>query len=382
MKPLIRLFLLVLMGSGIVGYGAWGQPVRIDLIKGLETKGSIRLSEIAQELRYVKLETTKDCLINRVNRLYSYRGEWFLRQGSILRFDKDGRFLNTISGPGKGPAEYIELAGIGFNTKNDHLFMIDGPTGKAMEFSLDGKFVGWVKNKGIKTLLVNDDFFANYFSVRGLGFSKGYRVTIVSLDGKIRQKLLKQDPSEFRNDINMQEARFYVYKDSVTCWENISDTVYRIGPDLKVIPRYFLDFGKEATPLYFKVPISSPDYTKEFTKYTQVFNFIETEKYLFFNMWRKGVPSAVVYRKSDGYCFSIDMNEGIMNDLDPDCYFWPMGVTDDGQLYMIGQVTDLKESLNQKNTSGAIRKQGSAYRQIVENSLIDDNPILIVVKLK
>jgi len=162
-----RIAILVMSFIILSGTPIFSQPVTIDLIKGCETKGTIKLSDLAEKISYVKLETMKDCLIDdHTSSLFFFGDNWFIPQGGILRFDQDGKFLNKISGRGKGPAEYIELSGVGFNAENNHVYLINRLTGKALEFSLDGKFIGDVKNASTNSVLYNNQYFVNIFPIR------------------------------------------------------------------------------------------------------------------------------------------------------------------------------------------------------------------------
>ena len=380
-----RLTILVMSVIILAGAQIRSQPVTIDLIKGCETKGSIKLSEIADHISYVKLETTKDCLIGaHANKLYFYKNNWFIQQGRFLRFDSNGKFLNAISGRGKGPGEFIELSGAGFNAKNDHLYVINRLTDQAMEFSLDGRLVGNIRNVSVKSIPLNNQYFVNSFPVNGLFLSDGYRITIVSLDGKIQKKLLKQDLAKMNAYIPIIASQLKVYQDSVTCWDAISDTIYRIGSDLNLTPRFILNFGKEAVPFYLRVPNNGPDVIPELEKYSHVMSFIESEKFLFFEVDRKGKFLGLLYDKSNGRCFSMDFGgKSIVNDLDPDFLFWPQGITDDGRLFMIADVADLKVRFAGSPANGnSSAETGKTLRKIVGNSKDDDNPILILLTPK
>jgi len=376
---------IILIFFEFISTAVFSQITTIDILKRLEKKGKISLSEIADQISYVKLETTKDCLIGRTNKLYFYKDNWFIRQGRILRFDQNGKFLNQISGRGKGPSEFIDLSGVGFNAKNDHLYLINRLTDKAMEFSLDGSFICDINNnKGFLTVPFHDDCFVNYFPIRALFLSDGYRITVVSLDGKIQKELLKQDVSKINGNLSIQNSNLCFYKDSVTCWEGISDTIYRISRDSKITPRYILNLGKETTPFYLKVPNSSPEFRRESDKYSFVLSFVESDRFLFFEVSRKGVPCFMVYNKTNGNSFCIEASlYAITNDLDQGCNFWPLGATDDGRLYSIAQVSDLKE-LYGGSPSNSIpsTKTDKSLKSIVENSKEDDNPILILITPK
>ena len=71
------------------------------------------------ESRLIQLETNDSLLFNgKASYLYVTSDYLFvadLKQKIILRYDKQGKFINKINRKGQGPEEYITLANIYFN---------------------------------------------------------------------------------------------------------------------------------------------------------------------------------------------------------------------------------------------------------------------------
>lgn len=138
----------------------------------------VPLSEAVRELRIVPLETTAECLVGNVESIQIMGDDIFVLdlQSGILRFSKDGKFLNKIGTRGQGPGEYVwpkglltnEKAGlIGIQESNDQADMVKW-------YSLDGKFVR--EQPAEKQLLYYGsngyvfNFKDNYFAVDPLAF--------------------------------------------------------------------------------------------------------------------------------------------------------------------------------------------------------------------
>ena len=83
-----------------------GVPV-IDLASEVGRGKVIDLSEVASDIRYVKLETTKESLIGQFPRVFYENGRIYVfsTRQIIKVFDKDGRFLFTFDKRGRGPNE-------------------------------------------------------------------------------------------------------------------------------------------------------------------------------------------------------------------------------------------------------------------------------------
>ncbi len=67
---------------------------------------SIRLSEFVDRVEYVKLETSKECLLS--SAIYLVGNKYIVAvqpygPAQVFLFDRSGKFLRKIGGEGKGP---------------------------------------------------------------------------------------------------------------------------------------------------------------------------------------------------------------------------------------------------------------------------------------
>ena len=73
---------------------------------------NLKMSDLFSDIKYVKLETTSESLIQYINRVLDFDGNLLVvdrDNQSLLLFDKDGRFIKKIAGQGKGPGEYSKM---------------------------------------------------------------------------------------------------------------------------------------------------------------------------------------------------------------------------------------------------------------------------------
>lgn len=111
----------------------------------MKTENSpIRLSEVADSIRYIPLETSDSCLVGSVDKmLRTAKGEYILvdqeKSRAIYVFDAAGHFLNRIGKCGKGPAEYsmIEDVTYGF----DAVYVWDNVQDKILKYHTDGTWI-------------------------------------------------------------------------------------------------------------------------------------------------------------------------------------------------------------------------------------------------
>ncbi len=101
----------------------------------------VNLSEIAEKVFPVNLETTELSLINRiisVEILNNYIYIWHDFKNELLMFNLNGEFVKQVGRMGKGPGEYIGIHGMTANAENN--ILIINKTG-IMTFYINGNFV-------------------------------------------------------------------------------------------------------------------------------------------------------------------------------------------------------------------------------------------------
>ena len=105
----------------------------------------IFLSEIADSIHYVALETNKNCLLS-----YAYgniiNSGFIFFQTPILYFSSEGKFINKIGSIGGGPEEYLPTAGTIVENLNNIIYVRDrGHLNDYVKYSIDGKYIGRIK---------------------------------------------------------------------------------------------------------------------------------------------------------------------------------------------------------------------------------------------
>ena len=105
----------------------------------------VPLSEAVRELCIVPLETTAECLVGNVQSIQIMGDDIFVLdlQSGILRFSKDGKFLNKIGTRGQGPGEYLYAKGLLTNEAAGEIGIQEssGVADMVKWYGLDGKFL-------------------------------------------------------------------------------------------------------------------------------------------------------------------------------------------------------------------------------------------------
>ena len=110
-----------------------------------ETEYSIkeyRLEDIA-DISYIPLETPEGKVLGNVRLVNRFLTEddIFLGDGQIFRFDKTGRFLNTIGKIGRGPGEYTFLHNFCLDENKRQVYILAGFERKMIVCDYDGNFI-------------------------------------------------------------------------------------------------------------------------------------------------------------------------------------------------------------------------------------------------
>ena len=104
------------------------------------------LSEIAEKVDMIKLETTSNSLIQEIIYVEILNDHYFIYHGvysEVLMFDLNGQFVKKVGQIGRGPGEYIALTGIAVDAESRKLLV---NSRELMMFNEDGIFVESVEH--------------------------------------------------------------------------------------------------------------------------------------------------------------------------------------------------------------------------------------------
>lgn len=92
----------------------------IDIEAAVGTGRVMELSEIADKVQYVPLETTKESLVNGGIITLSYVNGliYVMDMSQVKIFDSNGKYLSTVNRQGRGPEEYTDIINAGVFPEN------------------------------------------------------------------------------------------------------------------------------------------------------------------------------------------------------------------------------------------------------------------------
>ncbi|MBR3626102.1 MAG: 6-bladed beta-propeller [Bacteroidaceae bacterium] len=108
-----------------------GLPV-INLSENVKEVSTLNLSDAAERVEIVKLETSDKSILSNIFKLEVTDNDiWIahMRDERIYRFSHEGKFLNTVGKQGDGPGEYVRLHNFIIDDKKKEVYVISALKG-------------------------------------------------------------------------------------------------------------------------------------------------------------------------------------------------------------------------------------------------------------
>ncbi|MDO9680544.1 MAG: 6-bladed beta-propeller [Bacteroidales bacterium] len=129
MTKALLLTLVVLSTACQSNHNTQPKDLRIIDVEGGVGKGRlVKLSEIAESIEYIPLETNSEAVVGKIfaDRIFYEKDCFYLmeRSISIIIFDRCGQYLNKISKYGRGPQEYDAAFTVDFDLKTGNISVL------------------------------------------------------------------------------------------------------------------------------------------------------------------------------------------------------------------------------------------------------------------
>jgi hypothetical protein len=372
-KVVVKSFCLLLSFCTNVLHAQNNQVVEINLISAKDYQYQLKLSDIAESVEYIPLETHKQSIIGdragaTLTDDYIFIGQY----GAVLQFDKNGKFVRQINKVGQGPGECFARCSA-FDEKNQLIYLYNNFTERIMIYGYDGKFKRSFKDSsegGFADGMICDEK-GNLLLSYNISIGMKYNYVVVDPNGKIIYKDLHYKDETKKERIKyvliiegykaiypFDETLFY-YKIKFSN-QLLSDTVFRIMSDYKSIPSHIITIPETK---------HSIGRVMESSRYFYVFHSISNDNFL------------SLYDKQIGKLIS-NAEWTIINNIDggPD-----IEISDhNGGRYawQLVQPFKLREKLIESKTNVLYPEKQKALKELVNRLDDEDNPVLMIVKLK
>lgn len=396
MKPYISLLLLTLLAcnSGTKNAEDSQQFFVIDYEAALNNKKSINLTDIAESVSYIPLQTDSNCLVSGRPSFSFTRDYIFVAiRDRVLMYDNEGRFIRRIGTPGKGPNEIDLVVGSSLLEKEKLIIIKTLATNKLLFFDYEGNCVETLSSPPAFFVfpLHKDTFLA--YDMCSMGHEDYFfRLTTRVNDtlAYVRNSFKWENNTGFRMLFFYDLKAYYNYCDRsyFKCMHN--DTVFTISGE-RIVPAYLINLGKYQLPIEWRP--ENPNSKEQFERvqgerfYASSF---ENSNRIFItsNNYKDDMPRYVLYDKESGLGTYLvkesDESSGFINDWDNGTEFWPEGSVDDHTLYMAIspiQIKELVESEEFKN-GAADEKNKKALIDLAGRLKEEDNAVVMIVTLK
>ena len=380
----------------------------IDLSKDFtgSTCDNLLLSDIVEDVEYVQLETTDDCLIGSSTSyaltekdIYALNKRFTKEE--LFRFDRStGKFISKIGQIGQGPKDMLQPSGV--YADDTHVYVPSNITNKVYVYQKDGTFVKSValgRCIGEQISVVQgkyiichpgQDFEASENYEEG-NRNLYYGAKILDMDGNILMAKSDTLPGKKPSVTLDWTPKTWYYNGELNFYNEIDATVY-VANEKGIFPRYKFKLGENQWVTTGKV-------TKEFMNYIKFHRFYETSDYLFI-YWNQ--HEKAYFARFDKKTERLDVQEqepvglrlwhlfakGPQNDIDG-CRtdFSPGGPTCDimGSIMRIDITSDNLEKNRdalEKAENVKFPEKRQQLLKMLDERKDDDNPILVIYKLK
>ncbi len=360
----------------------------INLDEALKNKGEMLLSEIAVDIDIVKLETTSDCYFYKPLDIQLINGRIYFYDKKINEFfiyDEDGMFIRKFGKHGKGPNEFVNIKKFTFNSNKDELIVYTQEK-KIIKYDLDGELIeSIIIKENPFTILPYKNCYLGYYPAPTCLENKGYALSLIGKNGELQKRFFNELCCESRDAILFNGL--YPYKNELRFWDCAYYMVYGISQDFEISRLYNFSSKKKMPKQYFS-SLESFQYAAK--TYLTIQNIVESDDYLFIKGRYQsfGTGMYVVYDKKNKESISLqddDFNKiGIRDDMLSSLYFWPFENLTNGKLVFSVEVLELKEKLDNidKGQNFLLKEKHEQFRNIIDSSNINDNPILFIVKIE
>lgn len=231
---------------------------------------------------FIPLETTDSSVVAKIAQIETTSDAyWIVGSGTILKFDKQGKFIGKFGQKGQGPEEYISAKRVQVDEANNNVFVMDYFGRKMVVYDLNGKFVRTFPLPPFQYITSFSLFDGNLY--------------FYGVENSVAPALIKVNATDLKTDTISKPSREMNYGEGlmgstymssidkdIYLYHYFNDTIFHVQPDNKLTPAGFVNMKD----LYFDYEeITFDDDGKPIRKTSQprafTTNFVNTDRYYF-----------------------------------------------------------------------------------------------------
>ena len=356
------------------------------------------LSDYFKDVRAIKLEDNEKALIGTISKLIVFDEHLFVLDKSVSKslfvFNKEGLFIRKFGSVGGGPEEYIKLSDFTIDTDKKIFYLLDPHTQKINSYDIaSGKFINSVRIKNdyvrsyhiqfVAGKLYADAYFPmeseNNFLLRNIDLSTGEQDSCWLSTAEYNKGWgeLYFNRQSFFIPTNISSAGFnQIFMDMV-----VSITSEGVSPHLIIKSKDLLtEKDLEGTKGHSASDrISS---LMEIDKIQGINNYLEFDKYVYFNFLKKGTFNTVLFdtntktaQISGAFIDDLVYTKDPVNAISPRFYF-----ADSNKAYGILQSVDI-ERFTRLTKNGYLSNAMKLNEDLIKLTE-DSNPVIFCYECK
>jgi hypothetical protein len=379
-------------------------------------KGSIvNLSEIASDIKYVRLETNAESVIGNVWNVKLSKGKIYVSDNkyTISIFSEDGKFIKKFSRVGRGPEEYVDISTFQVNDTDGGIEIMDR-SGRIIRYDSDGNFIEVIdkvyqKARSQSFVKISDFIVSGWYQTSRLEGQMEFKYGVTAYVDSLN--ILSEKITTSLSSMKMQQVNggmavymridppyLIKHKDEVKFMMAECDTIFGIDSKGQISDKYVLGYGKYHSPK----DMDYDTHTNNESNFVSLSTaFSETDRFLLliFNL-RAMAPEPIertskgldgkenitkntnvyaIFDKKKGNLTFLNQPEkgtmGFKEDIKGGFPFWPRFTGNQGEFVNFRNAIDIIIEA-EKNPDDAFMNELAS--KLTEN----DNPVLIIVTPK
>jgi hypothetical protein len=364
-------------------------PFHVDLNQDPNNFRKVPLSEVADSIQYIALETSEECFFSSARKIVLTPDFIFIHDfDGLFKFDRKGKFICKIGSKGNGPGEYKNIRTFTADPDKELLFVIFHWKHMIAIYNFDGEYIKSIKFSPYaeQIELFNNECLALSGPCSG---AKNHKFNLYLLNystGKIIKKY--DDYYNIKGRHSIKLGTLVSFNNGLYFNDHLCDTLFRVNDEMKQIPYCIFEHSK------FKVL----DTSSFPCKVSGVQRIYPGNDYVYFifnsplvDMYGR---SGIYDIKSGNFCYISPSEEtyrgsiGFYNDFDGLLHFWPRFYGANGEMIYYYNMCDLKDirEFNAKcKIPEAVNVDSTKYKEIdnmISKRKIADNGVVVIAYQK
>lgn len=296
----------------------------------------VRYSNLVDtNVRVIKLETTPQSLIGRINKIV-VQGEYIFVADTELSkalfiFDRKGKFLGKVGDRGEGPTEYYDISDFTIDVDQGKIILLD-LTGRKLNFyTLEGRFLHSKSIpflfSGIESLGSTTWALASQGAYNGhMPDIDGYSLIVCDTNFNIQSMYFPSDPKQ-RNFSYYNPRQMRKFGEHVFYYPRYSNAVYEVNVDGGLMKKYCLLFKQNGFELSADQAMNDGEFSSTVMNKKSYFSgdYIELGSRAIFFINNPKAPGTLVYNRDNQqsvYSPSLIIDQPMFSFFKHDFYYY------------------------------------------------------------